>query len=787
MSGPLEGFRIIDVSERSPAAAIAGMVLSDFGAEVVKVEPEGGDPLRGLEGSQVWLRGQKSVVVGDEQVADGSWGKLRRSADALIDTAQPWTEKPGGLLDEPDQPWQVRCILTALPSSVVAAKSQRPWGAPPVYGELAEAQYGFMHIQEGYRERPIFIGWPHATYGAAWLIQIGILGALYERERTGQGQVVTTSLVDAMGILVSHRWLGGQNLEMPTEPTTAIRLPNRRNISALFECANGEWIQLHTGPRGAFARLMQFIHREDIIQDESAPQFSELDPEVAKELWDYVGKTLKTKSAWEWTKVLNEVNVCCLPALPPGDALWLEQMAANGLAEHTPEGRQQLGLVAKFSRTPGKIGIGVPAPGEHSTELLAQEEPKVDRNPQGQSSSPTATERVGPLDGVLVLDFGAFMAGPFAPRLMADLGARVIKIEEVSGEPTRRSLRLFLGVQRGKEDLAVNLKTSEGRQAAYELVKKADIVHHNMRMPAAERLGLGYDVLRQINPKLIYCHSSGYGTQGPWGAWPAFEPLHSAITGVLNRTAGLDNPPTHYISHQDYGCGLTSTVAVLAALVERERSGQGQFLEVPQVGAGLLAMSDVFFDGDRKSETFSLDHDQRGYAPTNALYRTSDGWILIACYCDQDWQGVRRALGIDGEAWPDYPQARREPLNDSNSAGVLEQALAWLTTLEAEKRLREEGAPCAVPTALDVAPLLADPAFRGQGLIVVENHPEAGELYEVGHTIRFQHSTRLHTRAAPVLGQDTVAILREVGKTEAEIEGMIAAKVVTAAKQQAPA
>ena len=582
---------------------------------------------------------------------------------------------------------------------------------------------------------------------------------------TGQGQVVTTSLVDAMGILVSHRWLGGQNLEMPTEPTTAIRLPNRRNISALFECANGEWIQLHTGPRGAFARLMQFIHREDIIQDESAPQFSELDPEVAKELWDYVGKTLKTKSAWEWTKVLNEVNVCCLPALPPGDALWLEQMAANGLAEHTPEGRQQLGVVAKFSRTPGKIGIGVPAPGEHSTELLAQEEPKVDRNPQGQSSSPTATERVGPLDGVLVLDFGAFMAGPFAPRLMADLGARVIKIEEVSGEPTRRSLRLFLGVQRGKEDLAVNLKTSEGRQAAYELVKKADIVHHNMRMPAAERLGLGYDVLRQINPKLIYCHSSGYGTQGPWGAWPAFEPLHSAITGVLNRTAGLDNPPTHYLSHQDYGCGLTSTVAVLAALVERERSGQGQFLEVPPGGGWATGyVGRIFRRGTGSPRPFpwtTTSGDMRLPTPCTA---PATAGFSSPVYCDQDWQGVRRALGIDGEAWPDYPQARREPLNDSNSAGVLEQALAWLTTLEAEKRLREEGAPCAVPTALDVAPLLADPAFRGQGLIVVENHPEAGELYEVGHTIRFQHSTRLHTRAAPVLGQNTVAILREIGE-----------------------
>ena len=787
MAGPLAGFRIIDVSERSPAAAIAAMILGDFGAEVIKVEPEGGDPLRALDGSRVWLRGQKSVVVGAQQVADGSWAKLRGSADAIIDTLQPWTAKPSGLLEGPDHPWQVRCVLSALPSSVAAAKSQRSWGAPPVYGELAEAQYGFMHVQEGYREQPIFIGWPHATYGAAWLMQIGLLGALYERERTGQGQVVTTSLVDAMGILVPHRWLGGQNLDVRMVPIILSQLPNRRNISALFECANGEWIQVHTGPRGAFERMMQYIQREDIIQDHSGPAYGEMDPAVASELWEYVARTLKTKSAWEWTKELNEINVCCLPALPPGDALWVEQMAANGLVDHTPEGRRQLGLVARFSRTPGEIRRGVPAPGEHSSELFTQKEPAGRRHSGKKSPNSTATERVGPLDGLLVLDFGSFMAGPFSPRLMADLGARVIKIEEVTGGGVRRSLRLFLGVQRGKEALAVNLKTEEGRQVAYELIKRADIVHHNMRMPAAQRLGLGYDVLRQINPKLIYCHSSGYGTQGPWGAWPAFEPLHSAVTGVLNRIAGQGNPPIHYLSHQDYGCGLTSTVAVLAALVERERSGQGQFLEVPQVAAGLLAMSDVYFDGDRKSETFALDQEQRGYAPTNALYRTSDGWILIACYCDQDWQGVRRALGIDGATWPDYRQARREPLNGSNTAKGLEQVLARLTTSDAERSLRGEGAPYAVPAPLDVTQLLADPTFRGHGLIMVEHHPEAGELYEVAHTIRFEHSTRLHTRPAPVLGQDTVAILREVGKTEAEIEQLIAAQVVTAANQPVPA
>jgi crotonobetainyl-CoA:carnitine CoA-transferase CaiB-like acyl-CoA transferase len=111
---------------------------------------------------------------------------------------------------------------------------------------------------------------------------------------------------------------------------------------------------------------------------------------------------------------------------------------------------------------------------------------------------------------------------------------------------------------------------------------------------------------------------------------------------MLCRTGGDGNPPDHYLTHMDYGCGLTSSAMVLAALVERERSGVGQYLEVPQTGAGLLAMSDVHGHKDSKSETFPLDHEQRGHAPTNALYRTADGWLVIACYSDREWDGVRR-------------------------------------------------------------------------------------------------------------------------------------------------
>jgi crotonobetainyl-CoA:carnitine CoA-transferase CaiB-like acyl-CoA transferase len=236
-----------------------------------------------------------------------------------------------------------------------------------------------------------------------------------------------------------------------------------------------------------------------------------------------------------------------------------------------------------------------------------------------------------------VLDFGVYMAGPFANRLFADLGARVIKVEEYGGDPMRGpQLNIFLGVQRGKESIAVDLKSDAGRRIVHALVKRADVVHNNMRLGAMERLGMGWEQLRALNPRLVYCHSSGYGNSGEWSQLPTFEPLHSAIAGMLSRIGGEDNPPEHYLTHMDYGCGLTSTVMVLAALVERERSGLGQYLEVPQTGAGLLAMSDVHGHREHKSETFPLDHEQRGHAPTNALYRTRDGWVVIACYSERE-------------------------------------------------------------------------------------------------------------------------------------------------------
>jgi crotonobetainyl-CoA:carnitine CoA-transferase CaiB-like acyl-CoA transferase len=794
MTGPLNGlFRIIDLSERSPAAAIAGMVLADLGAEVIRVEPENGDPVRVLAGSQVWLRGQKSVIVGPAQIQNRQWELLLSSADVIVDTAQAWRQKPRELFRPPSSDKQITAILTAYPRTIDELTAVDSDTSYPVYGELIEAQYGMQHFQTAVRGGgPTFLGWPHAIYGAAWLLLIGILGALLERERTGHGQAVATSLLDGVAILSNARWLGGKNIGPPllTSSRISTRENNLRIVVSLFECADGEWIQVHTGPRGAFDRLLKVVGRDDLVVENAGLHVFgiAMEPAAAKDLWSNLDRTFKSKPAQFWCETLAQADVCCMPALKPGDALWLKQMEVNGLVDILPDGQRRLGKLAKFSRTPIELRRDIPTPGQHNRAILERGEGREKskdpaetniRSSSASSFSPL-TSRIGPMDGMLVLDFGAYMAGPFANRLFADLGARVIKIEEYGGDPMRGpQLGIFLGVQRGKESIAVNLKSEEGRRIVHELVKRADVVHHNMRLGAMERLGMGWEQLHTLNPRLVYCHSSGYGNSGEWSRLPTFEPLHSAITGMLSRTGGEGNPPDHYLTHMDYGCGLTSAAMVLAALVQREHSSDGQYLEVPQTGAGLLAMSDVHGHRERKSETFALDHEQRGHAPTNALYRTSDGWLLIACYSDREWDGMRRALAIEAQ-WPSFGEARDQRFGQSGTAKIIQTALASCSTDMAIRRLRSEGVPCTVPAPVGPGEIISEPTLRSRGVIVAEQHDQAGEIFEVGHTIRFGHANSWSLRPAPVTGQHTIEILRELGRSESEIKSLIESKIVNA-------
>ena len=786
MAGPLEGLCVVDTSERSVAAAVAGMLLGDLGACVVRVEPPGGDGLRGLDGHRVWFRGQRSVTVGPGLGGDSGWGAVRDRADVVIGSVQPRRGLPDLVGGWRPGPGQVLAVLTAVPRGVRGAAGVGGVGQA-VYGELVEAQCGLLDEQLGFREGPVFLGWPLAAYGAAWLLAIGVLAAVWDPATGVDGQIVTTSLLDGVAFMEVLQWTGGPGL-----PVLPGRRPvggvggaeprsNARSVISLLECGDGEWVFVHTFARGAFDRLMRLVGREDLVDASITSGFFQLDPGVAAGMWESVRAAFASGSAQYWFEVLAEADVPCMVANPAGRALLVEQYDLNGLIARGPNGRVELGSVVKYGRTPVRVRTEVPSAGSSSGAGVVKElGPVRERRRVAVRGGAAELAGRGPLGGLLVLDFGVFLAGPFASRLMADLGARVIKVEEKSGDPFRAPVGGFLNAGRGKESLAVDLKDPRGRSLVYELVGAADVVHSNMRLGALERLGVDYESLRAVNPRLVYCHSSGYGNDGPWSRLPTFEPLHSASTGVLHRTGGRGNRPLMYLSNLDLGCGMTSLICVLGALVERERSGQGQFLEVPQTGAGLLAMSDAYLEDGVVHETFPLDGAQRGHSLANSLYATSDGWVLVCAYDAIEWEGVRRALGAAEEDWPEFARAVATLPGEGGEAARLDELFGGLSSLAAVAALEACGVPCTIPTRLDRSRLAVDPLLRELGVMVVEDQADYGPIFEPGHGVRFSVSAAQHARPAPAVGQHSRAILAELGRSEAEVDELVAAGVVVA-------
>jgi predicted CxxxxCH...CXXCH cytochrome family protein len=770
--GPLRGIRVVDVSERSVPAALVGMLLADYGAEVVRLEPLGGDPLRALDAARVWLRGQRSAVVGDGGLSEDEAGALCRQADLVLDTAHSGVQKP--FRYRPPLPrGQVLAVLTAEPVSVERLTAGE-WPIDLAYGELAEARWGFQYIQSGHRDQPIYLGWPHAAYGAAWMLASACLAALYHRETSGRGQIVTTSLMEGLAALNTQRWVGGGS--PPLEPwpyiSTMDRLGDSTMLIGLFQCRDGRWIQINSGARGATNRLFRAIGREDLVHpdydvDPGSPFKSH---EIAEEFWSMFPSVFRARTVDEWVAILQPLDVSAMPVLLPGQVLATEQALRQGLSVRRGGGIE-FGVAGKFSRTPGEPGTSWPAPGDQTAQL------GIDTRDTGDVSGPdgAAPPNTGPLAGVTVLDLGLQIAGPYTSRILGDLGARVVKVNGPDAVVGRVLIGSSVGINRGKESVVIDLKCEEGRALLMELVVRADVVHHNLRNGVMERLGIGPDVLEAVNPRLIYCHSSGYGNDGPWASLPAWGPLLEATAGLLSRTGGAGMPPLHYATHIDYGGGLNTVPLILAALVERARSGRGQRLEHPQLGAAMFAMSDVRIDGVAVVETFGLDAGQRGHSAANALYPTADGWVVLACYSQSEWETAHEALGIS--ATESYTSVRSRSFTTGDAAAPIAKALAALRTRDALGRLLAAGVGAAEPRIASGELLLTDELLT-LGVVVRYDDPRIGEIFEVGHLARFSATPFRHCRPMAAFGQDTRRVLTELGRDPTDIERLLADHVV---------
>ncbi len=382
----------------------------------------------------------------------------------------------------------------------------------------------------------------------------------------------------------------------------------------------------------------------------------------------------------------------------------------------------------------------------------------------------------GPLSGVRVLDLTTVVMGPFATQLLAELGADVIKVEPRDGDNMRHPAPMknpgmgyiFLNLNRGKRGIVLDLKKPEGREALIRLIPKTDVLIYNVRPQAMARLGLSYEDLRKVNPKIIYVGAYGYSQRGPYAAKAAYDDLIQGISGIpsLVRKSGAAAPAYAPVNLADRVTGLHAVYAVTAALFHRERTGQGQSVEVPMFES--LAQ---FVLGDHSAGlTFDPPSGDTGYARLLARkpYQTSDGYLCILVYNDKQWKSFTDAIGQPG-LMKDSRYATQ-----ANRARHIAEIYGWLagviiTRTTAEWMALMEKADIPVAPVNDVTDLIDDPHLTATGFFSMEEHPSEGTLRTMRTPTNWSDSPPGAQRHAPRLGEHSAEVLREAGYSDDEI------------------
>jgi crotonobetainyl-CoA:carnitine CoA-transferase CaiB-like acyl-CoA transferase len=392
----------------------------------------------------------------------------------------------------------------------------------------------------------------------------------------------------------------------------------------------------------------------------------------------------------------------------------------------------------------------------------------------------------GPLEGLRVVDFGQFLAGPFGPMLLSDLGAEVIKVEPTRGDGMRAAVTgSFMGCQRGKRDIAIDLKQPEGVEIALKLVASADMVHHNMTLGTADRLGVGYEQCRAVKPDILYCNTFMYGAKGPLAHMGGLDPLGQAAAGIEweQGPVAAGNPPMWYrYGHGDVASAMPSVTALLIALMHRNRTGEGQFMWTSILHGSMLYTADSWLYADgTPSPRPVLDREQRGIDALYRLYETQDGWLQIAAVDESHWPALGRAIRDEGLiSDPRFKNADERVTNRAELNSILDAAFMQDTAANWRRALRAAGVPCEISAdTWDGETMLFDEELFRLGLVSEHVHPLLGRVRMFGNLITFSDTPGQQERPTPRVGEDTQAILGEYGFSEAEIADLHDRKVVT--------
>jgi crotonobetainyl-CoA:carnitine CoA-transferase CaiB-like acyl-CoA transferase len=815
MSGVFDGLKVLDLSW-GVAGPIATMLLADHGAQVTRIERPQGDPFSANPGYKVWHRGKRSAVLDlKDQHDHDAFLQLAAAADILVESFAPGVMDRLGLAYDTLSELNPRLIYV----SITGYGKDTAAAGRPGYDSLVMARTGLQWDQGGrvgghlhyvnrdpdypladldkpegasdgpQRDGPLFSASPWPSTSAAYLAALGIGAALVARESTGRGQLVETSLLQgalAAGTGVLQR---ATNLDAPWFWTWVF---DQRASKGFFECADGRWIQ-HWVPNPKFVLGSS---QGDTLEAAGVRPSEDPDRILTGQedlivYWHYLPQmraAFGKFTAAQWVEAARVAGVCLQIVQSPAEALTDEHMLADGCVAVVEDAElgplHQVGSVLRLDRSPGTPTKGAPRRGEHTAQVRAEAAAGPAIAPQSVKAPATGTP---PLDGVLVVDLGLAIAGPFGTQLLSDLGATVIKVNTL-WDGFWHSTHISFAANRGKQSLSVNLKDPRGLEAVRRLIDKADIVQHNMRYGAAVRLGLDYESVKTTNPEVIYCHTRGFD-RGYRDGQPGNDQTGAALAGVEWADGGMDDggtPLWSLTSLGDTGNGFLSAIGMLQAYYDRQRTGKGQFVDTSILYACLLTASGTYVDSHGvEADRPKVDKMLLGFSALHGLYETADGWLSIAAVTDDDWNALTGVLGSDAlSAAAEFADATGRATNDAALRKEMATILATGTALDWREAFDAVGVPAEVSDPDFSRRLFDDEDLIARKWVAAYPQPLVGRFEQTGLGVDLSDTPGVIQGPPLTVGAQSREILTSIlGYGDDEIDALVEGGVISQAQE----
>jgi crotonobetainyl-CoA:carnitine CoA-transferase CaiB-like acyl-CoA transferase len=818
--GVLSGLNVLDLSW-GISGPMTTMLLADEGARVTKIDRPQGDPFPELSGYRVWNRGKRRATLDLKTDQDRKrFLKLAAQADIVVESFRPGVAERLGV-DHATlaarNPRLIYCAISAYGpdgpdadrpgiDALVAARTGHQWEMRGVPGGILAKLAGVPGMLPDLeapddcwvgpdRDGPLFAGVPWVSLATFYIASAHINAALHARQRTGHGQRIDATLFG--GVLATT--LGGwQKVERPETPHFQTWVYDPRAPKGFFQTSDGRWTH-HWVPLPDFvlpAAASGLTKTPDVKAPKQASFRVTTSPEDMVLLHEYqkpMADAVAQYSADAWTAFAAEIGTPVQKVRSPEEALLDPLLVADGCVVEVPDPElgavREVGRVIDMAEHPLEVPRPAVAPGANTAEVVAEadglpDEPSVPR--------PSTRVRLGsPLEGITVLDLGLAVAGPFGTQVLAQLGARVIKVTTTT-DKFWFSNHIAMCCNRDKDSITLNLKDPAGLEVLHRLVENADVVQHNMRYDAALRLRVDYESLRTINPRLVYCHTMGH-EQGPRAGHPGPDQTGAALAGTTWLDGGLDNggrPLWSATSLGDTGNGFLSAIGIIQALFDRERTGRGQFVRTSIVYAQLLNASTAWItpDGAHAGARQKLDAQGFGWSALYRLYETADGWLCVAAFGEGVWKRLCGAIGRGDLAEdPRFVDAAARAGSDTELAaeltGVFRQKAAtdWFAILDGA------GVPCEISDSTFAVRLFADPEAERRRTVVSFTHPKVGRMKMAGLYASLSDTPGKIWGPPLWPGQNTRQILGELGYDDAKIEQLLAAGVAEDTAIEEPA